>query len=85
MGHVLIFANVSAKLRAGLETGEVERTVARLDQGIKGRQAVVKRIFIEAESVHESRAADVPEVPRGTCQRLQCTQSADLGSEPVHE
>ena len=34
----------------GLETGEVERAVAKLDRTIKSRYGIVKRIFIEAES-----------------------------------
>jgi cation diffusion facilitator family transporter len=57
MGPEFILANISVDFRDGLETGEVERAVAQLDRMIKSRYAIVKRIFIEAESAAAARSS----------------------------
>lgn len=50
MGPDFILANISVDFRDELQAGEIEKTIAGLDQKIKSRFTDVQRIFIEAES-----------------------------------
>jgi divalent metal cation (Fe/Co/Zn/Cd) transporter len=50
MGPEFILVNISVDFCDGLAAGEVERSVAALDQAIKREFPNVKRVFVEAES-----------------------------------
>ena len=50
MGPDFILANISVDFRDSTMAGEIEKTIAHLEQRIKARFPEVKRIFIEAES-----------------------------------
>jgi len=50
MGPDFILANISIDFRDSTMAGDIEKTIAHLDQRIKSRFPEVKRIFIEAES-----------------------------------
>ena len=50
MGPEFVVANLSVDFRDEVTASELEQTIARLDQQIKGTYPAVKRIFIEAEA-----------------------------------
>lgn len=50
MGPDFILANISVDFQDDIPAGEIEKTIAGLDQKIKSRFSDVRRIFIEAES-----------------------------------
>jgi len=56
MGPDFILANISVDFRDDIPAGEIEKTIAGLDQKIKSRFSDVRRIFIEAESQLNRRA-----------------------------
>jgi cation diffusion facilitator family transporter len=62
MGPEFILANISVKFCDDLAVGEVEHTVAALDEAIKREFPKVKRVFVEAESPAR-RSADAEPRP----------------------
>jgi len=52
MGPDFILVNISADFSNSTRAGQLEKLIAQLDQRIKTRFPQVKRIFIEAESIH---------------------------------
>jgi cation diffusion facilitator family transporter len=74
MGPEFILTNISVDFRDGLESGQIERAVARLDRSIKARFGIVKRIFIEAESA-DSKASWLPDSTSSAEQPEQATDS----------
>ena len=50
MGPEFILVNVSVDFSDNIRVGEIEETVARMDQQIKTRFPNVKRVFVEAEA-----------------------------------
>ena len=50
MGPEFVLLNVSMKFADSTGTPELERTIAALDEKIKARYPIVKRIFVEAEA-----------------------------------
>ena len=49
MGPGFILVNISIDFTDNISAAEVERTIAAIDHEIKSRNALVKRVFIEAE------------------------------------
>jgi cation diffusion facilitator family transporter len=56
--EVLVTASVD--FRDGIDSGEVERTVSRIEDALRAEVPIVKRVFIEAQSLaaHLARALD---------------------------
>ncbi|MHC4824447.1 MAG: cation diffusion facilitator family transporter [Planctomycetota bacterium] len=50
MGPDFVLANLSVDFRDGVDSAQVEETIARMDRSIKELYPVVKRVFVEAES-----------------------------------
>ena len=50
MGPDFILVNISIDFKDNIRTGEIETTVAKIDQQLKTQYPVIKRVFIEAES-----------------------------------
>ena len=50
MGPDFVLANLSVDFEDSLDAGQLEQTIARMDQVIKDLCPAVKRVFIEAES-----------------------------------
>lgn len=50
MGPDFVLVNISVRFRHGSTAAEIEQAIAQLDRSIKQECAVVKRVFIEAES-----------------------------------
>lgn len=66
MGPEFILVNISLDFADGSSAAEVEQAIESLDQGIRQRYPLVRRIFVEAESrehAGEAPAADPPGAP----------------------
>ncbi len=50
MGPDYVLVNLSLDFKDGLNTGELEKTIARIDKAIKAAYPRVKRVFVEAEA-----------------------------------
>jgi divalent metal cation (Fe/Co/Zn/Cd) transporter len=55
MGPDFILVNIAVKFERGIRTGDIESTIARLDQEIKQAFPTVKRVFVEAEARPEGK------------------------------
>ena len=51
MGPNFILANISVDFKDQLSSGDVEKCIAQIDLQIKQEFSLVKRVFIEAESI----------------------------------
>lgn len=63
MGPGFILVNISIDFMDHVSAAEVEHTIAAIDQEIKARNVLVKRVFIEAESriTHKKQSIPVAE------------------------
>ena len=58
MGPEFILVNLSVDMKDNLRVGEVEKIITALDQEIKTKFPVVKRVFVEAEA-RDSNVSDL--------------------------
>ena len=64
MGPNFILVNISIDFRDGIRAGQIEATVAGMDEAIKAKFENVQRVFVEAEAriEHEAEMAEEPEL-----------------------
>jgi hypothetical protein len=67
-GSEYILGTIGLEFREGLEPGEGEQAAARLDRTVNEWYAMVKRIFIDAESAEEQRTADFVDAPQASAE-----------------
>lgn len=66
MGPGFILANISIDFADRISVSEIEQTIADINQEIKSKNALVKRIFIEAESRIAHKNPSIQIKPKNT-------------------